>query len=312
VLFYLIYRIIILNYFYFLTMKKRFSIFLLAMLVNFSFAQVGINTTSPDASAELDVFSNSKGLLLPRLTTTAINTLTATASEGLIVFNTTTKQFWGYNGTSWQILTTSNAPTGTPVTATFASWELSGMPGGTNNFGASPLAGTVSQITAASLTRGTGISTTGTGSQYAWGGTGYSTSASTSAAAVTSNQFFNFTLTLPSSAMFSFTKISAHNIRRSNTGPTAIQWQYSINGGAFTDIGSAISAGSVTNSAGNPIAEISLSSISALQNLSTTTTSVVFRMVMYGASNVGGTFYLNDPTGIVNTVNDLEIIGTYQ
>jgi hypothetical protein len=293
-------------------MKTRIIVLSALLLVNFLVAQVGINTTVPHASAELDVTSSSRGLLLPRLTTTAINTLTATASEGLIVFNTTTKQFWGFNGTNWQVVSTTNAPTGTPVTATFASWELSGMPGGTNNFGTSPLAGTVSQITAASLTRGSGISTTGTGSQYAWGGTGFSTSASTSAAAVTSNQFFNFTLTLPSSAMFSFTKISAHNIRRSTTGPTTIQWQYSINGGAFTDIGSAISAGAVTSATGNPMVEVTLSSVSALQNLSTSTTSVVFRMVMYGATNIGGTFYLNDPTGISNTVNDLEIIGTYQ
>jgi len=123
---------------------------------------------------------------------------------------------------------------------------------------------------------------------------------------VTSNEFFTISLTLPSTYMFSFTKISAYNIRRSSAGPSSFQCQYSVNGGAFTDIGSAVSAGLITTAAGNPMPEITLSSITPLQNLPSTTTSVEFRMVMYGATNVSGTFYINISTG-----NDLEIIGTY-
>lgn len=280
------------------------------MTFHCSIAQVGINTLVPHASAELDVTSASRGLLIPRLTTTAINTLTATASEGLIVFNTTTKQFLGFNGTSWQAFTTTNAALGTAQTATFASWEVGGIIAA-DNYGASPFSpnGT-SQITSASLTRGTGVSTSsGSPAASAWGGTDFNTSASSTATAISSNEFFTFTLNLPSSAVFSFTKISAYNIRRSSSGPTTFQWQYSINGGAFIDIGSAINAGAITTGAGNPMSEVTLSSITALQNLPTTTTSVVFRIVPYGATNASGTFYVNNNSTVGH---DIEIIGTYQ
>lgn len=276
------------------------------MVVNLSIAQVGINTIVPHASAELDVTSSSRGLLVPRLSTTAINALTSTASEGLIVFNTTTKQFLGFNGTSWQAFTTTNAALGTAQTATFASWEVNGY----SNGGGSPQTATAtSQISAANLQRGSGLTTGAAGN--AWGGSGFDTAADATAA-ISNNDFFTVNLTLPTTGVFfSFTKISAYNIRRSSTGPTNFQWQYSINGGAFTNIGSVVNAGSDTNAnPGNPMPEITLSSIAALQNLPTTTTSVVFRIVPYGASATGGTFYINNIPSV--TGNDLEIIGTYQ
>lgn len=280
-------------------MKNRILLIAQLLFVNFLVAQVGISTSTPHASAELDVTSSTRGLLIPRLTTAAINTLTATASEGLMVFDTTKKQFLGYNGTSWQVLSTTN------WTTTFASWELSSLPGGSNNYGGSPLAATVtSQVTSANLTRGSGITTTGSGAASAWGGNGFDTTATTAAAAITSNEYFSITVVLPSTNTFYFSKISPYNIRRSSSGPNAIQWQYSVNGGAYTDIGSVITPISDTSATGNSMSEVSLSSISALQNL--TNVTVVFRMVMYGATNVGGTFYLNNFTG-----NDLEIVGTY-
>lgn len=60
-------------------------------------AQVGIGTNSPSASAQLEISSTSKGLLLPRLTTTQVNSITDPAA-GLLVFNTTTNKFVGYAG----------------------------------------------------------------------------------------------------------------------------------------------------------------------------------------------------------------------
>lgn len=70
----------------------------------FGFSQVGISTTNPHISAELDVSSVSRGLLVPRLTTAAITTLSTAASEGLIVFDTNKKQFVGWDGSKWQVL----------------------------------------------------------------------------------------------------------------------------------------------------------------------------------------------------------------
>jgi hypothetical protein len=52
------------------------------------YAQVGIGTTRPDASSELDISSTSKGLLMPRLTTTERDNISLPAI-GLMIFNTT-------------------------------------------------------------------------------------------------------------------------------------------------------------------------------------------------------------------------------
>lgn len=53
-------------------------------------AQVGIGTTSPDASAVLDVESTSKGFLPPRMTTAQRDAI-ASPANGLTVYNTTLK-----------------------------------------------------------------------------------------------------------------------------------------------------------------------------------------------------------------------------
>lgn len=66
-----------------------FLVFFLPIVAN---AQVGIGTTSPDASAQLEIQSSSKGFLLPRLALTGRNdaaTITSPAN-GLLVFNTAT------------------------------------------------------------------------------------------------------------------------------------------------------------------------------------------------------------------------------
>lgn len=63
-------------------------------------AQVGIGTTTPDASAELDVNSNTKGFLPPRMDLTHRNAISSPAA-GLIVYNTTTNAVEVYNGIQW-------------------------------------------------------------------------------------------------------------------------------------------------------------------------------------------------------------------
>jgi uncharacterized protein (TIGR02145 family) len=55
-----------------------------------TFAQTVIGGNTPDASAMLDVQSNSKGVLFPRMTSTQKGNIT-TPATGLIIFNTTTK-----------------------------------------------------------------------------------------------------------------------------------------------------------------------------------------------------------------------------
>lgn len=72
-------------------------------------AQVGIGTTSPNISAQLDVYSTTKGFLPPRMTT-AERTAIASAVAGLVVYNTTIGQLEYYNGTSWVALVAGNTP----------------------------------------------------------------------------------------------------------------------------------------------------------------------------------------------------------
>lgn len=98
-------------------MKKLF-IFLLS---GFLFIQlraqqnVGIGTTTPDASAVLHLNSNSKGLLIPRMATTDRLLITSPA-DGLMVYDTDSKNFWYYDGTAlvWKELNSigGNLPVG--------------------------------------------------------------------------------------------------------------------------------------------------------------------------------------------------------
>jgi microcystin-dependent protein len=75
------------------------------------FAQVGIGTISPDAKAQLDISSTTKGFLPPRMNESqrlAINPSTA----GLMVYQTDgTAGLWYYSGSSWIYIINSNSAT---------------------------------------------------------------------------------------------------------------------------------------------------------------------------------------------------------
>src|SRR5688500_12304578 len=65
-----------------------------------STGNMGIGTTTPHASAALDVTSTTKGVLIPRMTTTQRNAI-ATPQTGLLVFDITTNSFWFRGTSSW-------------------------------------------------------------------------------------------------------------------------------------------------------------------------------------------------------------------
>ncbi|MCB0534684.1 MAG: tail fiber domain-containing protein, partial [Saprospiraceae bacterium] len=69
-------------------------------------AQVAINqdNSTPDPSAMLDIKSDTKGLLIPRLNSTQ-RTGIATPAAGLLVYDNSTSSFWYYTGTVWQEIT---------------------------------------------------------------------------------------------------------------------------------------------------------------------------------------------------------------
>ncbi len=101
-------------------MKK--IVFILSLLACQStvFAQLGVGTNSPDASAQLDVTATDKGFLAPRiaLTSSADVTTIASPASGLLIYNTATAGtspnnvipgYYFYNGASWtRIITTGD------------------------------------------------------------------------------------------------------------------------------------------------------------------------------------------------------------
>ena len=93
---------------------KKFNF--LFLLISFgTFAQTGIGTNTPNASAKLEVAASDKGFLPPRVALTASNafspiTGTSSAATGLLVYNTATAGtapnnvvpgYYYWNGTSW-------------------------------------------------------------------------------------------------------------------------------------------------------------------------------------------------------------------
>ena len=84
-------------------MKKVYFVLLLAL---FPFTgllaqnnNVGIGTTTPNATAVLDVTSSNKGVLVPRLTT-AQRTAIVSPAQGLLVYDTDLGCFYYYNTTT--------------------------------------------------------------------------------------------------------------------------------------------------------------------------------------------------------------------
>ena len=92
-------------------MKKLIAILSVFLFgINTLLAQVAINTdgSAADASAMLDVKSTTQGMLVPRMSTVN-RLLISIAANGLIVFDTDTKSFWYFNGSTWvEIISTTN------------------------------------------------------------------------------------------------------------------------------------------------------------------------------------------------------------
>ncbi len=80
------------------------------LIHNNTFAQIAINTdgSNPNTSAMLDVQSTDKGMLIPRMDSTARNTILNPAT-GLLVYDTSTISFWYYDNNQWNEIRNSNA-----------------------------------------------------------------------------------------------------------------------------------------------------------------------------------------------------------
>jgi hypothetical protein len=88
-------------------MKKiiSFLVILFLAISEIAQAQVGIGTITPDMSSILDIQSNDKGVLLPRLSTAERNLIISPAN-GLLIYNTTTSNFNFYDA-GWKYFLTN-------------------------------------------------------------------------------------------------------------------------------------------------------------------------------------------------------------
>jgi len=181
-----------------------------------------------------------------------------------------------------------------------AGWDFSNVPGGPGNFGeddffpTSPNIDTEDRCAFVSgLKRHWSLSTSGSGARFAWGGNGFSAAAIDRASAIAAGNYVTFFVRSVPGITISLTSIEPYNIRRSGTGPTTGQWQFSTDGASFADIGVPIAWGNTTTNSGNPQSTITLSGIPSMANLNGAA-EITFRLVLWGATSSGGTWYLND------------------
>jgi len=93
-------------------MKKVTLLLFMLSFTWFSFAQVGLNTITPDASSALDIESTTGGILIPRLTEFQRDAITLPAT-GLMIYQTDKNPgFYFYNGTAWTKINGATGPQG--------------------------------------------------------------------------------------------------------------------------------------------------------------------------------------------------------
>jgi microcystin-dependent protein len=107
-------------------MKKLLVIIMIAFSAN-AFAQTGIGTRTPNASAQLEVSSTTKGFLPPRMTA-AQRTAISSPATGLLVYQTDgTAGYYFFDGATWSSL---NSGGGGIPTATISAYAGSTAPSG--------------------------------------------------------------------------------------------------------------------------------------------------------------------------------------
>jgi hypothetical protein len=132
-------------------MKKWISIFSIISCCWYSNAQTGIGTTTPNASAKLEIASTDKGLLIPRMTKTQRESITlTTAANGLLVYQTDDVVGFYVNGSttttpSWTRLNSDWIKSGNNISYTAGNISTSGT--FTGNSDTSSISGFSANIT---------------------------------------------------------------------------------------------------------------------------------------------------------------------
>ena len=140
---------------------KNLQLLVLLFVNAYSFSQVGIGTTTPNASAVLDLTSTSKGLLPPRMTSVQMNAIPSPA-EALTVYcaNCTPKGPYYFDGTTWVASGSAAAATVSVVCTGFTGSYCTATLSGTtyvvtvtnNDFSAKQVTPTTADLTLSGLT----------------------------------------------------------------------------------------------------------------------------------------------------------------
>lgn len=91
----------------------------------FSYAQVGIGTTTPNVKAVLDLASTSQGLIIPRLTATQKIEMQPTANEaGMMIFQTdmSSRGLYYFDGSNWVAPVPNGTTSGQTIKWDGAKW----------------------------------------------------------------------------------------------------------------------------------------------------------------------------------------------
>ncbi|MCX6249293.1 MAG: hypothetical protein NTX61_00925 [Bacteroidetes bacterium] len=179
-------------------------------------------------------------------------------------------------------------------------WEPLGLTG----YGPSPWPITFADLNLAvgGLTRGPGVTTTGSAAANGWGGTGFFYA--TASAGIAANAFVTFTIEANNGYLVSLSALDL-NYRRSASGPPSGLLQYQVDNGAFYDI-CTLTFPSSTGSGGS-IPQVILTTFVALQNVHHGTL-ITIRIIPYGASSSLGTWYVYNVTNPAGY--DLKMNGT--
>src|SRR5690554_2828950 len=111
-------------------------ILLLTIGTNQTLAQVGVGTTNPNASSALDIVSNERGLLVPRiaLTQTSVAAPVVSPASSLLVFNTATVNdvvpgfyYWSGSENKWIAMAGSEVTANNGLTKTSSNIQLGGV-----------------------------------------------------------------------------------------------------------------------------------------------------------------------------------------
>ena len=147
-------------------MKKGIVVLVLCLAFLSGKAQTGIGTTTPNASAKLDITSTDKGLLIPRMTKAQREAITLpAAANGLMVYQTDDLSgFYVNNSTtttlSWTRVNSNWNRSGNDISYTAGNVSIAGnLTGG--NSATSKLSGFVSNVSTEASNRAIAISDNG-------------------------------------------------------------------------------------------------------------------------------------------------------